>query len=139
MRKWTLGVLILPLVVLGLELLPYGAVLNFGRLAEDGSIGFFRETYSYFSLMPFGYGNFAPLLTAVLTCLLLLLLILFLFWKKRAIWKAAGVLAGVAAILSLLPRWEPPLQWGLCWKRGICFLQGRDCLSRRRLASELIW
>ena len=103
MRKRTLGALILPLVVLGLELLPYGAVLNFGRPAEDGSIGFFRETYSYFSLMPFGYGNFAPLLTAVLTCLLLLLLILFLVWKKRALWKAAGVLAGVAAILSLLP------------------------------------
>ena len=39
--------LILPVITLILEIIPYGAVLNFGRPAEDGSIGYFRETYSY--------------------------------------------------------------------------------------------
>lgn len=43
-----------------LELLPWGAVLVFGRPAEDGTIGRFRETFSYFSLTPAGYANFFP-------------------------------------------------------------------------------
>ena len=67
------GTVFCVLAALGLELTPYGAVLNFGRLAADGTIGTFRETYSYFSLMPFGYANFFPLLTGVLTVVLLLL------------------------------------------------------------------
>ena len=56
---------------LGLELLPWGAVLYFASPAADGSIGRFRETYSYFSLLPPGYGHFFPLLTGILTAVLL--------------------------------------------------------------------
>lgn len=70
--------LIIPVITLILEILPYGAVLNFGRLASDGSIGYIRESYSYFDLMPFGYANFSPFVTAaVLTCLILVLLLIY--------------------------------------------------------------
>ena len=48
--------LILPLVTVILELLPYGAVCNFMNPEGDP----WRETFSYFSLTPFGYANFAP-------------------------------------------------------------------------------
>lgn len=57
------------LAVLVLELLPWGAVLIFA----PGPTERIRATFSYFSLTPFGYANFFPLLTAVLTVPLLLL------------------------------------------------------------------
>ena len=46
-----------------LEATPWGAVLIFA----PGPGETVRETFSYFSLTPFGYANFFPLLTAVLT------------------------------------------------------------------------
>ena len=70
--------LILPIVTLILEILPYGAVCNFMRPATTEGLppGRFRELYSYFDLTPFGYANFAPLITAVITCIILLLIII---------------------------------------------------------------
>ncbi len=86
-----------------LELTPYGAVLNFARMAEDGTIGRFRETYSYFSLMPFGYANFFPLLTGVLTVLLLFLSLVQLFRPRERLGNALFVLDIVGVVFSLLP------------------------------------
>ena len=74
--------IILPVITLILEILPYGAVCNFARPATDGSIGHFRELYSYFDLMPFGYANFAPLITAVFTCLITVLLVFYCITGK---------------------------------------------------------
>ena len=86
-----------------LELLPWGAVLRFGRLAEDGTIGTFRETYSYFSLMPLGYGNLFPMLTGILTAVLLLLALLQLRWQSGRRGNALFVLDILAAVLSAAP------------------------------------
>ena len=74
--------IILPVITLILEILPYGAVCNFARPATDGSIGHFRELYSYFDLMPFGYANFAPFLTAILTCVIVLMLVIYCITGK---------------------------------------------------------
>ena len=52
--------LILPIVTLVLECLPFGAVCNFA-LDQGETV---RKTFSYFDPVPFGYANFAPLLTA---------------------------------------------------------------------------
>ena len=88
---------------LALELTPYGAVLRFGRPAEDGSIGFFRETYSYFSLLPVGYGNFFPFLTGLLTAALLSLSLWRLRRDSRRIGSALFLGTALAAVFSLLP------------------------------------
>lgn len=88
---------------LALELTPYGAVLRFGRPAEDGSIGFFRETYSYFSLLPVGYGNFFPFLTGLLTAVLLSLSLWRLRRDSRRIGSALFLGTALAAVFSLLP------------------------------------
>lgn len=95
--------LILPIITLVLELLPYGAVCNFARLATDGSIGHFRELYSYFDLVPFGYANFAPLFTAICTCIILVLLFVYCITGKGYILSVAkgSLLFGV--VLSLCP------------------------------------
>lgn len=122
---WLIG----PAVALVLELLPWGAVLNFMRPATDGSIGRFRETYSYFSLMPMGYGNFGPILTAILTCLLLPVTVLYII-RGTAPWKKAMcAIAALAMLASLYPLLlgfsyysftallisvSLGIQWGLC-------------------------
>ena len=71
--KKRLPLLLFPVLALILEALPYGAVLQFARPAAAP----LRELYSYFDLTPFGYANFAPLFTALGTCVLLVLLALY--------------------------------------------------------------
>lgn len=96
--------LILPIVTLILELLPYGAVLNFMRPSADGTtIGHFRELYSYFDLTPFGYANFAPLITAVLTCIILLLLVIYWITGKQRLVIVVRKILCVCAVISLGP------------------------------------
>ncbi len=95
--------LILPVVTLILEILPYGAVLNFARPATDGSIGHFRELYSYFDLTPFGYANFAPFITAVMTCIIFIMLLLYCITDKRRFAVIARNILWGCAVVSLGP------------------------------------
>ena len=91
--------LLFPVAALILELLPYGAVCNFANPEGES----FRRTYSYFDMTPFGYANFAPLLTALLTCAVLLLLLLHAFLNKHPLLKTARLLLAVSVPLSLCP------------------------------------
>ncbi len=91
--------LLMPIITLILEILPYGAVCNFA----SGTDEIHRETFSYFDLVPFGYANFAPLLTAMVTCAVLALLLVYLFTDKyRVIAITKGFLCA-GAVLSLCP------------------------------------
>ena len=101
--KKRLKYLILPIVTLILEIIPYGAVCYFARPATDGSIGHFRELYSYFDLLPFGYANFAPLITAVLSCIILLLVMIYCLTGKSKLAVAAKNLLYVTIVISLCP------------------------------------
>ena len=103
MKKNRLLYLILPVITLLLELLPYGAVLNFGYQKEDGTIGTLRKTCSYFSLTPFGYANFAPLITAIITCIILAVLLLFCITGREKLAVTARNLLCVGVVLSLGP------------------------------------
>ena len=91
--------LVLPIVTLILEILPYGAVCNFANPEGEP----FRETFSYFDLTPFGYANFAPLITAVITCIVFLLIVIFCI-TGNPMWahKARNILC-VGAVFSLGP------------------------------------
>lgn len=91
--------LILPIITLILECLPYGAVLNFAN--PEGAP--WRETFSYFSMTPFGYANFAPLITAIITCVVLVLLMFYCFTGKKHIAKKAKNMLCVGAIISFGP------------------------------------
>ena len=91
----TLALLLSALV---LEILPYGAVLNFANPEGES----WRKTYSYFSLTPYGYANFGPLITAILTCVLLVILVLSLLLKKN--WsKSISIISAIATLTSLAP------------------------------------
>ena len=74
--------LVLPIITLILEILPYGVILNFGHVSQENEVIFTHQTYSYFSIIPFGYAHFLPLIVAIATCLLILLLIIYCIHHK---------------------------------------------------------
>lgn len=100
-KRWIY--LLLPIVTLILEALPYGAVLNFIRPAEDGTKGNFRELYSYFDLTPFGWANFAPFITAIITCIVFLLLLAYCFTGKKNLAIKAKNILYVCVVFSFGP------------------------------------
>ena len=89
--------LILPIITIILQILPCGAVLVFAPSPTERV----RETFSYFNLTPFGYANFAPFITALLTCIILLLALISIKLEKMR--KAVFWLSLAAAVISLLP------------------------------------
>ncbi len=89
--------LILAVLVLVLELLPFGVILRFANPEGEP----FVEAYSYFSLTPFGYANFGPLLTAVLSVILLGLCLAFTVWGKFG--KGVLAVGAVAFFTSVMP------------------------------------
>ena len=89
--------LLLPIITLILEILPYGAVCIFATSPTERV----KETFSYFDLIPFGYANFSPLITAIMTCVIFLLLIIFCIkGNVHAAIKAKNMLY-VAIVISL--------------------------------------
>ena len=74
--------------------LPYGVAMNF----SDG-VQIFTSYYSYFSMMPIGYANWFPMLTAVLSIIVLVQLIVQL--KNKSIVKPVPVCLAIAIITSL--------------------------------------
>ncbi len=99
MKKLRFLSLICPVTALVCEILPYGAVLNFWNPEGEP----YRETFSYFDLTPFGYANFAPLITAIFTCLILITTVIFVINPKRKTAKLLAVLSISAFAISLAP------------------------------------
>ena len=115
--------LILPIITLILEILPYGAVCNFANPEGEP----WRRTFSYFDLTPFGYANFTPLLTAIITCLIFVLLVIYYIkGNVRTAIRAKNILC-VAVVMSL-----GPLMFGITY---FSFVAGLITLS---LVAELL-
>lgn len=91
--------LILPIVTLILEILPYGAVCNFANPEGEP----WRKTVSYFDLTPFGYANFTPFITAIITCIVFLLLLIYCFTGKAKFVQMSKNILCVGAIVSFGP------------------------------------
>ena len=100
MKKTKLIKLILIIAVLILEIIPYGAVCNF--MGDPEANIKITYTYSYFDLTPFGYANFGPLLTAILTCILTVLILVSNFSNKN-MHNSIGLVAILATVTSVLP------------------------------------
>ncbi len=99
MKKKSLILIALCILTLILEILPYGAVCRFANPEGEP----WHETYSYFDLTPFGYANFGPFCTALLTCAALILAIAYCFTNRSGIKNALLAVAVSAAIISLSP------------------------------------
>lgn len=91
---------VLTVLLLLLELLPYGVVLRFAQ--PEGNV--ILQTYSYFDLTPWGYATFTPLLTALLSVVLLVLTAAALFRRNpRKVNSSIIAVSLPAAVLSLVP------------------------------------
>ena len=84
-----ISLVVFPALTIVLEALPLGAVCTFAPSPTERV----RETFSYFSL--------APLITAILTVVILLLSLISL--KKDSVFNALFVLSIITAIISLMP------------------------------------
>lgn len=93
----------LPIITLILEIIPYGAVCNFARPANNGSIGHFRQLYFFFDMIPFGYANFAPLITGILSCFILLLIVIYRITDKSRLLLLAKNTLPICIVISLCP------------------------------------
>ena len=80
------------------EILPYGAVCVFATPEEK-----MRRLFSYFSLVPYGYANFAPFITAILTCILLILALISLLSSRSGLEKGLLFVSLAASVISLAP------------------------------------
>lgn len=98
MKKLKVLILVSNVLAIVLEALPYGAVCNFATPEET-----ITQTYSYFSLTPYGYANFGPFITAILTCVLFILSLILFTSKARKISGAAKIISIISVITSLLP------------------------------------
>ena len=85
-------------VAIGLMITPYGAMLRF---AYDG--GATVKTYSYFSLVPYGYANFSPFIAALLSCASAALSAICIAKNGVKLKNARGGLLSVAAVVSAIP------------------------------------
>lgn len=100
-KMYYLVALVLQGIALILEILPVGAVMVFATSPTERTI----EVYSYFSMLPVGYANFTPLLTGILTILIILLgvIALFKFDKATCIRKVIFVCSIVSLLFSIVP------------------------------------
>ena len=103
MKYKKLTYLILPVITLILEILPCGAVMKYAHISPDFSIGYYKTTHSYFDLIPFGNANFAPLLTAIVTCLIIVILVIFCFTDNTVVLKTIKATLIIGTVLSLCP------------------------------------
>lgn len=99
MIKRKIAMTALSVLTIILEILPYGAICIF---MDDGGIEI-RRTFSYFSLVPYGYANFSPLITAVLSCVILVLCVVICFRKSQKLNKVLTKVSGSAAVISFMP------------------------------------
>lgn len=85
-----------------IQILPLGAVLRFGIMAQDGTVSFSFENYSYFDITPFGYAMFNYMICAVFTAIASLLSIVRTVTKSRR-QTPVTVLSAIALAMSLIP------------------------------------
>ena len=86
-------------VAIILEALPYGVVMLWANPEGEP----WRKTFSYFDLLPLGYANFGPLITAILTCILAIICVAFLFYDVKILGKAIFGVSCTATVTSFLP------------------------------------
>ena len=85
-----------------IQILPLGAVLRFGITAQDGTVSFSFENYSYFDITPFGYAMFNYMICAVFTAIASLLSIVRTVTRSRR-QTPVTVLSAIALAMSLVP------------------------------------
>lgn len=99
---WMIPTLVIAIVMLVLECLPNGVemVFKWPIDIDAGIFGSTTEYYPYFSGMPYGYGNIAPVFIGIFTLAVIILCIVNIFIDKIGIDIAIVVLNALKLICS---------------------------------------
>lgn len=95
----SLVLIALSVLLILLEILPYGALLRFANADGDPII----QTYSYFDLTPYGYANFGPFMTAVVSCVLFVVELIALLTQGKQLFAPITIVSATMLFCSLLP------------------------------------
>ena len=99
-RKRSFVLLAITVMILILEMIPYGTILEFAHMSPEITLVYY---YSYFDPIVYGYGHFGPLLTAVSTCILAVFAVVAVFLEGRAVRIALRVASLLTLLFSLTP------------------------------------
>ena len=102
-RKRPFVLLAITVMILILEIIPYGAILEFAHMSPELTLGYYEEHFSYFDPIVYGHGHFGPLITAVLTCMLAVITVIAVFFENRAVRIALRVVSVLTLLCSLTP------------------------------------
>lgn len=102
-RKKSFVLLSITISILILELLPYGAVLEFAHMSPDLTLSYYEQHFSYFDPIVYGHGHFGPLITAVLTCILAVITVITVFFDDRDVRIALRVVSVLTLLCSMTP------------------------------------
>ena len=95
--------LVFLVVALVLECIPGSIIMPFSAVREDGSAGKIYCSYCYFSTTPFAYALFTPMITGIITIVLIGLFIfrIFRYSKLVTVCTILPLVGGVTAITHL--------------------------------------
>lgn len=124
MKKHIMLSRIFCVVLIVLELMPGSAVCVFATAPGERII----EEFSCFDMIPFGNANFGPLITAVLTIVLLLLLTVIFFYDTQNMRNIAAGVCSVAFLSSV-----SPIIYGVDYMSGISY-----CISLILLCTAVL-
>lgn len=102
-RKRSFFLLAIAVMILILEIIPYGAILEFAHMSPELTLGYYEQHFSYFDPMVYGHGHFGPLITAVLTCMFAVVTVIAVFFENRAVRIALRVVSVLTLLFSLTP------------------------------------
>lgn len=91
--------IVLSVLLLILEALPLGAAVHISNPDGMHTVQF----CAYFNVMPFGNGNFAPLIIAILSVLIFILSILYYINPVKIMKKVIFFVSCIAMLLSFCP------------------------------------
>ena len=100
-KVYYLAAIMFQCAALILEILPIGAVMVFAA----GPNQRITEIYSYFSLLPLGYANVTPMLTGILTVVIMVLGVIsvFKFDIASKLKKAVFICSVLSFLFSIIP------------------------------------
>lgn len=100
-KVYYLAAIMLQCAALILEILPIGTVMVFAA-GPDQRI---TEIYSYFSMLPLGYANVTPMLTGILTVVIMVLGVIsvFKFDIASKLKKAVFICSVLSFLFSIIP------------------------------------
>ncbi len=127
---------IFAIVMLVLECLPDGVQMRFAYPDSiSGNIINVYEYYPYFSDMPFGYGNFCPVIIGILTIAVIILWIVNLFLDKRGIDVAILVMTILKFVFSAVELIfsQTAINWAMF---ALSFVLAIYCIAKAAINKE---